>query len=127
MSDPDEETWRMAEPIVYEEMRSGEEPAVCELVERVFSELVAPDYEREGVQEFFRFANPRAMAERTRSGGFVLVARQAEKLVGMLEFARPDRVAMRPLTPRQPTNAWDSAGAVVLRLSMGLGSSQSSY
>ncbi|PWG63351.1 GNAT family N-acetyltransferase [Sediminicurvatus halobius] len=82
------------EPIFYQEMRSGEEAAVCDLVAHVFNELVAPDFEQEGVEEFFRFANPTALAERMRSGGFVLVARQSGSLVGALEFAMPDRIAM---------------------------------
>lgn len=82
------------EPIVYQEMRPGEEPAVCELVTQVFNELVAPDYEQEGIQEFFRFANPIVMAKRIHSGGFVLVARRLGNLVGALEFALPDRIAM---------------------------------
>lgn len=82
------------EPIVYQEMRPGEEAAVCELVAHVFNEWVAPDYEQEGIEEFFRFANPSAMAERVRSGGFVLVAMQLENIVGALEFALPDRIAM---------------------------------
>lgn len=89
------------EPIVYQEMRSGEEPAVCELVARVFKEMVAPDYDSEGIEEFFRFANPVAMAERVRSGGFVLVARQSGNLVGVLEFASPDRISMLFVTLRK--------------------------
>jgi GNAT superfamily N-acetyltransferase len=86
--------------IVYEEMRSGGEQAVCELVERAFNQLVAPDYERKGVDEFFRFANAGAMAERVHSGGFVLVAKQSGKLVGALEFVPPDRIAMLFVTLR---------------------------
>ena len=82
-------------------MHAGDETAVCALVGRVFNEFVAPDYEREGIKEFFRFANPNAMAGRVRSGGFVLVANQAGKPVGMLEFAPPDRIAMLFVTPRR--------------------------
>lgn len=82
------------EPIVYREMSAGEESAICELVECVFNELVAPEYEQEGIEEFFRFANPYAMVERLQSGGFVLVASQAGKLVGMLEFVPPNHIAM---------------------------------
>lgn len=82
------------EPIVYREMRSGEELAVCQLVERVFNEFIAPDYDQNGIEAFFRFANPGAMAQRIRSGGFVLIAGQIGKPVGMLEFAVPDRVAL---------------------------------
>lgn len=88
------------ETITYEEMRSGEEQAVCKIVELVFNQLVAPDYEPEGVEEFFKFANAAAMADRVRSGGFVIVAKQSGKLVGMLEFVPPDRIAMLFVTLR---------------------------
>lgn len=86
--------------VAYEEMRAGEEQSACDLVQLVFNELVAPDYEPEGVEEFFRFANPSAMAERRESGGFVLVAKQTGKLVGVLEFVLPDRIAMLFVTLR---------------------------
>jgi hypothetical protein len=82
------------EAIVYREMSPGEEQAVCDLVSRVFNEFVAPDYWKEGIEEFFRFANPRAMEKRMQSGGFVLVACHANILVAMLEFSPPDRIAM---------------------------------
>lgn len=82
------------EPIVYEHMSSGEEQLVCELVKNVFNEFIAPDYDQDGVDNFFCFANAAAMAERVRSGGYVLVAKQSGRLVGMLEFTRPDRIAM---------------------------------
>ena len=88
------------ETIDYEDMRPDEAQVVCDLVERVFKELVAPNYEPEGVEEFFRFANATAMADRVRSGGFVLVAKRSGKLVGALEFAPPDRIAMLFVTHR---------------------------
>jgi hypothetical protein len=84
----------LKESIVYREMNPGEERAVCDLVSKVFNEFVSPDYGQEGIEEFFRFANPGAMEERMRTGGFVLVAYQADVLVGMLEFLPPDRIAM---------------------------------
>jgi len=88
------------ETISYEEMRSGEEEAVCEIVELVFNQFVAPDYEPEGKAEFFKFANPTAMADRVRFGGFVIVAKESGKLVGILEFVPPDRIAMLFVTQR---------------------------
>jgi hypothetical protein len=75
-------------------MNPGEERSVCELVSQAFNEFVAPDYGQEGIEEFFRFANPDAMKERVQSGGFVLVVYQADVLSGMLEFFPPDRIAM---------------------------------
>lgn len=80
--------------MIYREMRSGEEQAVCELVRDVFNEFVAPEYGKAGIEEFFRFANPNAMKARMKAGGFVLVASRPDRVVGMLEFAPPDRIAM---------------------------------
>ena len=82
------------ETVIFREMQPGEEAAVCSLVEEVFDEWVAPDYEAEGREEFFRFANPRALAARLNTGGFVLLALFEEQIVGMLEFSPPDRIAM---------------------------------
>ena len=82
------------ESIVYREMNIGEEQLVCDLVTQVFNEYVASDYGLNGIEEFFRFANPGAMKERMQTDGFVLVAYQADALVGMLEFFPPDCIAM---------------------------------
>ncbi len=79
-------------------MNTGEEQAVCNLVTQVFNEFVALDYEQDGIDEFFRFANPIAMKQRMQSDGFVLVAYQAGVLVGMLEFFLPDCIAMLFIT-----------------------------
>lgn len=81
-------------PIVYREMTDGEEYAVCKLVRQVFDEFVASDYSAEGIEEFFKFANPSALRERAKSGGFVLVAEKSNRVVGVLEFAPPDRIAL---------------------------------
>ena len=89
------------QPIVYAEMKPGEEPAVCALIERVFNEFVAPDFAQEGIDEFFRFANPPAVAERVRSGAFVLVAKQGGELVGVLEFRPPGHLSMMFVTLRR--------------------------
>jgi hypothetical protein len=88
------------EPITYREMKQGEEQTVCDLVTQVFNEYVASDYGQDGIEEFFRFANPEAMKERMNSNGFVLVAVQADTLVGMLEFFPPNMVALLFVTLR---------------------------
>ena len=85
----------LRKPIFCREMNPGEERSVCELVSQVFHEYVAPDYGQEGIEEFFRFADPDAMNKRMQSGGFVLVAYQADILAGMLEFFPPYRGTRR--------------------------------
>jgi GNAT superfamily N-acetyltransferase len=89
------------ESTTYREMVDGEEEAVNALVEGVFNEFVAPDYDDEGIAEFFRFANPDAMKERIRSGGFVLVAEYGDRLAGVLEFTPPNSIAMLFVTVRR--------------------------
>ncbi len=87
--------------IVYREINPEEEQTVCELVAQVFNEFVASDYEQDGIDEFFRFANPSAMKERMQSDGFALVAYQDDILVGMLEFCLPDCIAMLFVTAQR--------------------------
>lgn len=87
--------------ITYRDMANGEEEAVNILVEAVFNEFVAPDYDEEGITEFFRFANPEAMKERIRSGGFVLVAEHEGNMAGILEFTPPDCIALMFVTVRR--------------------------
>ncbi|MEW8406009.1 MAG: GNAT family N-acetyltransferase [Candidatus Thiodiazotropha taylori] len=87
-------------PIIYREMAPGEEQVVCNLVTQVFNEFVASDYGQDGIEEFFRFANPEAMKERMQSNGFVIVAVENDTIVGMLEFFPPDIVALLFVTVR---------------------------
>lgn len=75
-------------------MDEGEEPEVCALVARVFDDYVAGDFSPAGVREFYRYAEPRAMAERRRAGNSVLVAEEDGRLLGMLELQGPDQIAM---------------------------------
>ena len=82
------------EQIIYREMKLDEQQTVCNLVRHVFNEFLAPAYEKVGIEEFFRFANPSAMETRIKAGGFVLVATKSDKVVGMLEFTPPNHIAM---------------------------------
>lgn len=75
-------------------MKKGEEAQVCSLVEKVFNEFVAPDYGVEGIDEFFKFANPLALAERAGSEQVVVVAEQGPDLVGMIEMLKCEHIAM---------------------------------
>jgi ribosomal protein S18 acetylase RimI-like enzyme len=82
------------ERIYYRTVQSGEEKYVCALIRTVFDKLVAPDFNDEGIKEFYRFANPVSMEERSALGSFVFLALRYEKIVGMIEFIPPDRIAL---------------------------------
>ena len=78
----------------YRDMRAGEEQTVCEMVRRVFDKFLAPEFDTTGMEEFFRFANASAMKTRLTRGGFVFVAISMDKVVGVLEFYPPNRIAL---------------------------------
>ncbi len=75
-------------------MRPGEESEVCDLVKRVFDEFIAPYYSQEGIDEFFRYAQPDALAQRSQNNHFVLLAVAEGRPVGMLEMRDYGHVSM---------------------------------
>lgn len=80
--------------INYRVMRPGEEVKVCSLIEKVFNEFVAPEYGPEGINEFFKFANPLAMAERSSIKQIVIVAEYHSDFVGVIEMRDYNHIAM---------------------------------
>jgi predicted GNAT family N-acyltransferase len=67
-------------------MQPGEETAVCDLVNRVFDEFVAPLFAQEGVREFRTYTQPDAMRHRSQADHFVLVAAAPDQIAGMIEM-----------------------------------------
>jgi hypothetical protein len=80
--------------IRYRFMKKGEEGRACALIEKVFNEFLAPDYGREGVDEFFRFANPAAMAARMGPEQIVIVAEKGTDIIGVIEMRSVNHIAM---------------------------------
>lgn len=78
----------------YRFMKKGEEEKVCSLVEKVFNDFVAPHYGRQGIDEFFKFANPLALAGRAGPEQLIIVAEEGPDLVGMIEMRGCEHVAM---------------------------------
>ncbi len=86
--------------IAIRKIAPGEEDAVCARGRQVCEQSNRQDSGSEGVAEFCRFADPRAMTERVAQGGLVLGAFAEQQLVGMLEFVAPDRIALMFVTQR---------------------------
>jgi GNAT superfamily N-acetyltransferase len=80
--------------IEYRFMRPGEETAACALVKSVFDQHVASDLGPEGIAEFFRFANPQAMAARSDPEQVLLVALHDGQIVGVLEVRSRSHLAL---------------------------------
>ena len=56
-------------------MQPGEEAGVIDLVSKVFQKFVAPLYSPVGVLEFMKYLREDELAQRIRSGNFVLLAK----------------------------------------------------
>lgn len=76
-------------------MESGEEAPVCKLVERVFIANEASEISQQSISLFLSYANPVRMAERVAQDFcFVLVAVQADQLIGMIEVRNYNHIAL---------------------------------
>ncbi len=80
-------------PITYRIMKQGEETAVVDLVLRVFAEFIAPQYSREGIAEFKKFACTNALADRFRAGNLILLAESGQSIIGVIEIRGNDHIA----------------------------------
>ncbi len=80
--------------VAYRAPRSGEETAVSNLVARSFNEFIAPGFSEEGIDEFFKYANPRSLAKRSEGSHFVLVAEADGEIAGMIEIRELKHVSM---------------------------------
>ncbi len=70
-----------------------------ELVMKVFNEFVAPDLRTEGIASFVEWANPAAFAERLRGEAVAFVAVNRNRVLGVIEWMRPDHLAMLFVDP----------------------------
>jgi GNAT superfamily N-acetyltransferase len=85
--------------ILVRPIRHGEEEVVCEIVRRSFDAFVGCEYSSEGVTEFYRYANPIAMASRLSADHFVLVAEYRSHVVGMIEFRKNEHLSLLFVEP----------------------------
>lgn len=86
-------------PAVIRPIRQGEEASVCEMIRRSFDAYVGCDYSLEGVAEFYKYADPVAMADRLSSDHFVLVAEENREVVGMIELRGNEHIALLFVDP----------------------------
>ncbi|MEK6223312.1 MAG: GNAT family N-acetyltransferase [Thermodesulfobacteriales bacterium] len=75
-------------------IRAGEEIEVCNLVARSFNEFIAPEFSEEGIEEFYKYSNPREFLKRAESGYFSMVSETDGKLAGVIEFKGNKHISM---------------------------------
>ena len=84
----------MNETISYRLMESGEEAEVCRIVIETFNEFIAHLYSQEGIREFLRYVKPRLFIRRLRANHIILVAKEQEKLIGMIEVRDYNHISL---------------------------------
>ena len=84
----------MDDKVVYRPIEPGEEHTVIDLVARSFRKFVASDCSREGVEEFFKYAQADSLYIRTKTGHDVLVAEIHNQIVGMIEVRDYEHISM---------------------------------
>jgi len=78
----------------YRQIKPEDEVEVCNLVARSFNEFIAPSFTEEGVEEFFKYANSRALKKRGESGYLAMVAESEGKLAGIIELRGDNHISM---------------------------------
>lgn len=81
-------------PLEYRLMKRGEEADVSDLVLRVFDEFVAPQFSKEGLREFYNYADPHLLLLRSRWNHFVHLAVAEDVIAGMIEVRDGGHVAL---------------------------------
>ncbi len=75
-------------------MQPGEEAGVIDLVSEVFQKFVAPLYSPVGVLEFMKYLREDELAQRIRSGNFVLLAKSGVDIIGVVEVRDNSHIAL---------------------------------
>ena len=84
----------MSSKTIYREIVAGEEVEVCNLVARSFNEFIAPGFSEVGIEEFYRYVNPRTLHKRWRAGFHVIVAENEGMIVGVVEVKKRRHISM---------------------------------
>ncbi len=75
-------------------MTLGDEAGVVDLVLRIFSEFVAPQFSQEGIAEFKKFVSADALADRLRTGNIFLIAESGKEIIGVIEMRENSHIAL---------------------------------
>ena len=84
----------MEDVLTCRQIKPGDIREAVALVLRVFDRYVAPLFAPEGVAEFYKHANPEAMAERLQSGNLISAAFSDGRLVGLVEIREFSHVSL---------------------------------
>lgn len=80
--------------IVYRANNDGEISRISRLMESVFNEFIAPDYDTEGIGVFLKYIHPMAIADRLKRDHFLRVAEIQQEIVGVVEVRHYQHISL---------------------------------
>lgn len=81
-------------PWTVEDLRLTEVGAATAIIERVFDEFIGPGYAPEGVDTFKSFIQPAEIAWRSLNGNFILVAKDENEIIGVIEMKNYKHISL---------------------------------
>jgi predicted GNAT family N-acyltransferase len=100
--------------VSYRDVAAGEEQAVSALTWRAFDQSVAPRFCAEGIDEFVGYVEPDRVAQPSAAGHIVILALDADQVVGMAERGEGARISLLLVDEGQQANGmgrWLASGA----------------
>lgn len=79
---------------IIEEIKTNEIQDTLYLVEKVFNEFEAPDYSKEGIENFYKFASYNSIKENLCKNLKILITKNEEKIIGMIAFRDYSHISM---------------------------------
>ena len=80
--------------IQYRKMKPGDEQNVHSFIARVFNHFVAPDFTREGIEEFLNYIQPEALVRHIETDHFVIIAELGSEIIGVVAVRDFNHIAL---------------------------------
>ena len=75
--------------------------AAFSVIKTAFEQFVAPGYAREGILEFYKFANPLAISRRLQESLLLSAKMSDGRIVGMIEVKNLNHISLLFVHPQQ--------------------------
>jgi GNAT superfamily N-acetyltransferase len=81
-------------PIEYRTMKNGDESQVFTFIEGVFNKFVAPEFSKEGIEEFMKYIQPDALINHLKKNHFGILSLVGSKIIGVIMVCDYNHVAL---------------------------------
>ena len=80
--------------ITYTQFQKSQSQETYVLIKTLYDELIAPEFNEQGKAEFLKYIAPEHIAQRQEQEHFIILAKDGEKIVGMIEIREPNHVSL---------------------------------